>query len=618
MVGVGQLRHAYDELVAGRISRRTFLERAAALGVAPSLALLLGRTGHASAQQGSPVAGIDFPGAPSVGTEGQTRGAGGELKLRLWQEPSTFSVHTTRRARNLLVAALVTEPLLHILPNGTLIPCLTEEVPSFANGLLARDLSSVTYRLREGIVWSDGTPLTAKDVVFTWQWIMDEANQSTSVRFYERIAAVTAVDDRTVEVSFDGPQPGWYTPFVSGSTGSIYPEHILAAGPSAHDAFLRQPIGTGPYVVESLTVENTVSIAYAINERYREPTKPSFARVTVETGGDAVEAAEAVFETGTFDLAPTLQVAGARLKEIAKGDNGDLVVVPGAQVEAILLNFSDPETEVDRQRSHWQTPNPVLADRAVRRALALGIDRGSISEQFFLGSPGEPPTPNILVGLPAFTSKNTSWAFDVEEGRRLLDQAGWVLDGDVRKKDGVDLALTFAVPNESPQQQIQEVVKQGWEALGVRVEVLEINPDIFFNLSPNNELDYTHMYYDAHEYSFGPLEPVPLEFLQNWLSHNGENIAQRENLWQQPNESRYHNPDYDALYDAAATETDPAQLAATLTEMNDLLIDDAAVIPLVQLAAEAFAIAKTLRQENIAAGPFEPLTWNIANWNGTE
>ena len=103
------------------------------------------------------------------------------------------------------------------------------------------------------------------------------------------------------------------------------------------------------------------------------------------------------------------------------------MIIPGTAVEFLTLNFSDPNKEVDGQRSQWQTPNPVLSDKAVRQALALGVDRQAISENFYFGPPGEPPASNILLGIPGATSPNTTWEFDLDKGNALLDEAGWMM-----------------------------------------------------------------------------------------------------------------------------------------------------------------------------------------------
>ncbi len=137
-----------------------------------------------AAQDATPGTGVP-PAAPTSGTEGQTRGAGGELKLLQWQAPTTLNMHLAGSFKDQLAACLVTEPLIHFLPDATPIPCLVTEVPSQANGRVAADLKTVTYTLQDGIVWSDGEPLTAEDVVFTWKWIVDPANQSSNAALYE-------------------------------------------------------------------------------------------------------------------------------------------------------------------------------------------------------------------------------------------------------------------------------------------------------------------------------------------------------------------------------------------------------------------------------------------------
>jgi peptide/nickel transport system substrate-binding protein len=609
------LRTIYDDLRSGRITRREFLERATALGVVAPVALYLLQT-HAAvaAQEASPVASpVASGGAPDSGTEGQQRGAGGELKILQWQAPSTLSVHISGSFKEMLAAALVTEPLLNFLPDGTAIPNLVKEIPSVENGLLAEDLTSVTYNLLEGVTWSDGEPFTASDVAFTWSWIVNPDNQSTNSTLYSNIANVEAIDDLTVRITFASPQIGWNTYFASCVNGAVYPAHILSEGTAAHDAFQFSPIGTGPYVVDSFAPNDQA--VYSINENYREPNKPYFSTVNLKGGGDANTAATAVLQTGEWDFAWNLQVAPEILDELQIDGAGDLVVEPGTAVEWIALNFSDPNTEVDGQRSQWQTPHPFLSDHAVRQAMALAVPRQEISENLYSGPPGEPPASNVLVGIPAYESPNTSWSYDIEQGNQLLEEAGWVLNGAVREKDGVQLSLTYATSTNPIRQQTQQVVQQSWEQLGFEVRLLEIESSVFFSTDEANDQNVSHMYWDVHEYAFSPAGPWPLSYMLRWVSHDGENIPQRENGWSRVNEGRYNNPEYDALYDQVAATDDPEEAASIFIEMNDIIINDVVLIPIVQRASEKYGLSKRLNKENIAGGPFEALYWNIANWN---
>jgi peptide/nickel transport system substrate-binding protein len=613
----GPFSELYDQLQRGRVSRRGFLERALALGMALPVAQAI-LVSTASAQQASPEASPAASAGvrPNAGTDDQTRGAGGELKLLQWQAPTTLSLHESGSFKDMLAAALVTEPLINFLPDATPVPNLVKEIPSVENGLLAADLTSVTYNLLEGVLWSDGEPFTAADVAFTHKWITDPANGSVNAALYAPIASVDAIDDLTVRLNFSTPQIGWYSFFASTVNGAVYPAHAFTDGTASNDAFRQQPIGTGPYVVQSFTPNDQV--VYAINDNYREPAKPYFATVNLKGGGDAATAAQAVLQTGEYDFAWNLQVEPEVLNQYAGSGKGDLVITPGNSVEWVAFNFSDPNKTVDDQRSYWQQPHPFLSDPAVRQALALGVDRQSISDQLYFGSEGEPPTSNVLLGVPAYTSPNTTWEYNIDKGNQLLDDAGWVLDGKTRSKDGVELKLSYSTSINSVRQKTQAVIQQGWEALGFEVNLLQIDAGIFFDTAPGNDQNLYHMYWDCHEYAFSPAGPFPLSYMLRWVSHNGENIPQKENNWSQLNEGRYNNPDYDALYDQAAAETDPDKVNELFIQMNDIIINDVVLIPLVQRAAEKYALAKSLRKENIAGGPFESLYWNIVNWNTAE
>ena len=623
------IAQAFEGLKAGRISRRGFVLRAAQMGVAAPIALsMIGQVG-VSAQdatpEASPVASPEGGAtpmagttgvAPSSGTDGQTRGAGGQLKLLQWQAPATLNMQLGASFKDQLAACLVTEPLIHFLQDGTPLPCLAKEVPSLANGDVAADLKSVTYHLLEGVLWSDGEPFKASDVVFTWKWIMDKANQSPNSGLYSAVSNVEAVDDVTVKVSFTDPQLGWYSYFSSSQAGGILPEHVLSAATDQGAAFALKPIGTGPYVVDSFTPND--SAQYSMNPNYREPNKPYFDSVNLKGGGDAPTAASAVLQTGDWDFAWNLLVDPKILKtEAGAADaKGDLVIISGTAVEFITLNFSDPNKVVDGQRSQWQTPHPFLADKVVRQALAMSVDRQSISENLYFGPPGEPPTSNVLVGIAGATSTNTSWVFDLDGANKMLDDAGWVKKGNVREKDGVQLKMKYATTaNNDVRGKTQQLIKRDWEKLGFQVDLLQIDAATFFDAAPTNDQTFTHMYWDVQEYAWSPAGPYPLSYMLRWVSHNGANIAQKENGWSQPNEERYNNPDYDALYDEAAKTTDPDRANELFIQMNDIVVNDVVLIPLIQRATEKYGIAKTLNHDNIAGGPFESLYWNIANWN---
>jgi peptide/nickel transport system substrate-binding protein len=613
----GPFWSTYQDLKHGRITRREFIARATALGVGLPITLFVLNSmkfeGAAAQDSGT----VSLSERPSVGTEGQTRGAGGELKLLDWQAPSIAFSHKGTGTKDWNAASLVLEALLAYAPDGTLLPNLATEVPSKDNGGLSDDLKTVTVNLQEGLLWSDGEPVTADDVVFTWQWVVDPANASTSKSVWDPIENIEAASPTQAVITFKDPSVAWFVPITGTSYGAIIPKHILGGDDpaGAAEAFLTNPIGTGPYKIDSFKENDQV--IYSINDNYREANKPYFATVNLKGGGEASSAAQAVLQTGDWHYAWNLQVEPQILKQLEEsGGKGTLVVSPPSSLERINFNFSDPNKEVDGERSSLQAPNPFFSDKAVRQAFSLATDRDSIANQFYLGGDQEPASSNYLVGIGTMDSPNTTWEFDVEKAKTVLDEAGWVLDGDVRKKDGKELSVSYYTSINSVRQKTQAVNKQNWEKIGIKVNLKQVDAGIFFDSAAGNEQNAQHFYEDMLMYTDGPTNTLPLGYMDSWYGgKDGIAISQKENNWSGNNESRYQSAEYDALYDQALAATDAETAAGLFIQMNDHLITNQVIIPEVARAVEKYAIINTLNDANIGASLFEALYWNIANWN---
>ncbi len=433
----------------------------------------------------------------------------------------------------------------------------------------------------------------------------------------DTIADIEVVDELTARVTFKGPNPLWFENHAGTSTGFVYPKHILDAAPEVLDAFLLKPIGTGPYVVETFTPNDQVT--YIANEAYRESNKPFFARVTLKGGGDAASAARAVIQTGEYDFAWNLQVEPDILEGmVSDGNPGRLVVALGTNVERIDFNFSDPNTEVNGQRSEMNTPHPFFSDPVVREAAFIAVDREQIANTFYEGAEGgEPAATNIIEGIEAIESPNNQLEYNPDRANQLLDEAGWTRDGDVRSKDGVELSVRYATSVNQVRQKTQAVVKQNLEAIGFKVELISVDAAIYFDTGPGNEQNIYKFYWDLEMYQSVPTNPTPLNYMEAWYAGpEGSNIAQASNEWTEDNTSRYRNPEYDVLLEQARTETDPETLANLFIQMNDILIADHASIPLVRVGSKV-GVINTLNEENLALGPFSYHYWNIANWNRT-
>jgi peptide/nickel transport system substrate-binding protein len=614
----GPLRELVDSYKAGKINRRRFSQGATALGLSTPVVAFLANT--AVAQDASPMASPQATPTgeartrPEVGTENQTRGEGGDLNIIQWQAATLMSPHVATGVKDFLPSVLMLEPLIHYLSDASMVPNLITKMPSQEDGDLAEDLTSATFTLMPDVVWSDGEPFTANDVGFTIDWVKNPDNASVNIGVFEPISDYEIVDDLTIKVNFSAPNPFWFTPFAGTSTGFVYPKHILEVE-GAHEEFLSAPTGTGPYVVESFTPNDQA--VFVVNENYREPNKPYFSRVTIKGGGDAAAAARAVVQTGEYDFAWNLQVEPDVLAGMESDDNpGALVPYPGVAVERINFNFSDPNTEVDGQRSEVNTPHPFLTDPAVRQAICMAVDRETIAERFY--GNGQPHAVNILNGDPRTESQNTSFTFDPEGAKSVLEEAGWADDGGVRAKDGVSLEVVYATSVNPVRQKTQAVVKANLEDIGIRVQLEQIDAGIYFDGAEGNEQNINHFYWDFCMYQSVPSTPRPLSFFEAWWSGEDlDNIAQASNKWNGSNNSRYVSEEFDEIWEAARVEPDPEKLADLFIEMNDHVINNYVILPLVVVGSPRGA-SKRLRHENLELAAYSYDYWNIANWNLAE
>ena len=222
---------------------------------------------------------------------------------------------------------------------------------------------------------------------------------------------------------------------------------------------------------------------------------------------------------------------------------------------------------------------------------------------------------NVLSGIPSMESPNTELVYDPEAAKALLDEAGWVMDGDFRAKDGVALKLVHFTTVSAVRQKIQAVFKQNMKDIGIDVDIQSVDSAIFFDNAAGNEQNNSHFYQDINQFASGVGAPPPVAYMIRWYSgENGREIAQKSNNWTGRNLQRYINPEYDAIYSAARIEPDPAKSAEMFIQLNDILFNDAAVLPLVRYGSKA-GVIKTLNRENLALSGFEFSYWNIANWN---
>lgn len=572
-----QLRSMIGDVKDGRMDRRGFIQRLAAVGLSAPLANQILALGGVAMAEGAST------------YKPTKRGGGGALKLLWWQGPTLLNPHFATGTKDQDGARLFYEPLACWDPDGNMKLVLAAEIPSIQNGGLAADGKSVTWKLKPGVKWHDGTPFTADDVVFNWEYAKDPATSALTIATLRDIT-VEKVDDLTVRILFNKPTPFWADAFV-GAPNTIIPKHLFKdyMGSKSREAPTNlSPVGTGPYKFVEFKPGDLVR--GVINPDYHMANRPYFDSIEMKGGGDAVSAARAVIQTGEYDFGWNIQVEDDVLLRLEKGGKGKTVYAVGGDTEFIALNFTDPNTEVDGERSSIKTKHPLFSDPAVRKALSLLIDRESVKKAIY-GRAGR-TTANFLNGPEKFVSKNTSWEFSVEKASKILDDAGWKPGADgIREKDGKKLKLLYQTAINGPRQKTQAIVKQACQKAGIDVELKSVVASVFFSSDVGNPDTYSKFYADMEMFQIPLSQPDPSQHMRRYLSNL---VATKENKWQGTNFPRWVNKEYDATILAADGEMDPVKRAALYIKANDLMYHDIVFIP-VQHRLKVEAAANNLR-----------------------
>ena len=480
---------------------------------------------------------------------------------------------------------------------------LAAEIPDIENGGVAPDGMSVTWKLKTGVQWHDGRPFTADDVVFNWEYASDPATAATTTGSYQDVEREN-LDSFTVRVRFKKPTPFW----AGRANGLIIPKHLFEPykGANSREAPANlKPVGTGPYRF----VEPGDLVKGERNPAYHVPNRPYFDTIELKGGGDAVSSARALIQTGDYDYAWNTQVEDEVLFKLENSVNakGCVEIVSGMAIEHIQVNTTDPWTEVDGERSNAKTKHPLFSDPAVRRAFGLLVDRGSIEAHIY-GLTGV-ATSNFINSPERFVSKNTKWEFSIEKANQLLDEAGWKRGPDgIWAKDGKKLKLVFQTSINAPRQKTQAIVKQACQKAGIDMKLKSVTPSVYFSADAANPDTARKFYADIQMLTTGVgAPPDPEGLMRQFLSSE---IAAKENKWQRSNATRWRNKTYDNLFHAAEGELDPVKRAALFIAMNDMVVEDGVVIPVVS-RPQVSAISKKLRA---TLSGWDNTFWNLKDW----
>lgn len=538
------------------------------------------------------------------------RGTDGTVNVLFWQAPSTLNPYLSGGVKDYTAASLVLEPLAGYDENGKLFPRLAQDIPTAANGGVSKDLKSITWKLKPGIKWSDGTLFTARDVIFTADYCMDPKGGCAALARFQDVDKVEALDDLTVKVTFKEAMPVPYGPFVSVVSPIIqakqFADCLGAKAPVCTEANFN-PIGTGPFVATSFKPNDSIQLN--ANPYYRDPTKPAFAKVNFKGGGDALAAARAVLQTGEYDYGWNLQLAPDVLKKMEEAGKGKALVAFGTTVEALYTNLTDPSPNLPpEERSTAMHPNPRLSDVRVRKALSMAIDRATLTKigYGFMGR----PTCDWVSAPATFAADNTSClAQDIAGAMKLLDEAGWkrATDG-IREKDGMKLRIIFVTSTNAVRQQFQSILKQWWREIGIDVELRNINSSVYFGGDPGSPDTAQKFYADVEMFADGG-GPDPGPYVAKYTCSRAPRPATQ---WQGNNYARYCDKTYDALVAELGKTADVEERGKFVKMLNNMLtVESYTLVPLVWRGTVT-ATSNTLGGAVINVWDSE--LWNAQDW----
>ncbi|WP_108815819.1 peptide ABC transporter substrate-binding protein [Loktanella sp. Alg231-35] len=541
------------------------------------------------------------------------RGRDGEVKIIYWQAPSILNPFLSGGTKDVESASLIIEPLARYDPQGALIPWLVDEVPTVSNGGVSEDLMSITWKITEGIMWSDGTPFTSADVKFTYEYCTDPESGCAQVTKFEGVSSVDTPDDLTVVVTFDSPTPFPYGPFVGGESPIIQAAQFAncmgAKAPECTDENFG-PIGTGPFVVTEFRTNDVIQLV--ANENYREAGKPAFASVTFKGGGDATAAGRAVMETGEFDYAWNLQLAPDVIASMQEGGLGSPVAGFGPLVERIMLNNTNPDQSLSAEERSVIRPHPFLSDPAVYNAMSLAIDRPLLVEVGY-GQAGK-VTCNWVPAPAAVNSDTfTCDVQDIAAANAMLDEAGYLdTDGDgVREANGAPMAILYQTSTNAVRQDFQALIKEWWSEIGIDAELRNIDASVFFGGDPGSPDTFQKFYADVEMYANTFNGTDPQSYLANGLC---DKAPAPDTQWQGENISRFCSEEYDALHAQLTATADADERASIARQLNDLIVSEGGMIPLVhrgRLSAHANSLG------GVDLNVWDSELWNAADWYRT-
>lgn len=467
-----------------------------------------------------------------------------------------FNTVTQTLASSSIAQSFVFPPLFDIDIN-TGLPTNT----GLTTWTISEDGLTYTFTIRDDANWSDGTPISANDVKFTFDAIARPEVETIRKSFIEHISALNVVDDKTFEVVLTDPNCN-----IWGDLSTlIMPAHKFAADFSdfTSSEFNNAPdISGGPYILDEWSPDEFVR--YTANPTYFKG-EPQIDTLVLQVIPDPAIVAQALI-SGEVDYSG---VSADALTQVEGQPNLSLLTTKVNYVQMLVLNIADPNNPSSAYDEEGnlieQAPNPFFSDVRVRQAIAMGWDKDAAIEL-------KPEGTSRMVGsIPpsitwAYNNDVDLYTYDPEGAAALLDEAGWVLnDAGVREKDGVPFEFELAyIAGNNNADEIAVLIQDQLGQLGIQVNLLAMETGAMIS-----EKAYPQTF-DAMIMGATWDTPEPQVLTNLFLNSHQDAVNAGFNF------PSYVNPEMDALLDQAGTNVDcSADVRAPLYyEIQQIIHDD--------------------------------------------
>lgn len=426
------------------------------------------------------------------------------------------------------------------------------------------DFLSYTVKLREGVTFHDGKPMTADDVVYSVDEIWKKYAATASMADY---AGIEAPDAGTVVIRFSRPAPEFFfASLLSGGANYIVPKHVYAGGDPPANPANNAPVGTGPWKFKEWVRGS--HFEFVRNDDYWRKGFPYMDRLVIRYVREPAGRAAAL-EAGEIQIGVFNPVTPTDVKRLT--GTGRLVATTEGYEEAVWATTMDCNCR-----------QPLFARREVRQAMFHAIDRSLIAKTVYYGNARPGTGPVFSPNKEFYTPDTYSTAFDPKKAAALLDAAGHKRHGKAPRFTVNLLAAGWFADNGK----VGGIVKQGLEDIGVAVNlsvpdratsIRRIYTDYDFDLAISNQMN--------------PSEPVPTTTQYYTSDGIKKGVPFR-------NASGFSSPELDALVDRIKVETDAAARRALVVDFQKMVTQEACTLPLVELDTLTVAAAPVQNHSN--------------------